>query len=601
MWVGVPACLAILAGCGATADSPAQPAASAVAAPAGANSEATATVTISGQLRAHDGAPLRAAELFLQRLGFKEAAAKAALAEDGSFRAEVEPGVYYLVVAAVDHAMIGRRILVERAVEVRGNLGTYARADPGESLELRTELLDAAGETLAAGPKAAKRTAKGTYQLDLTDRPAAAVKLRYQLQSDSGRTYNGPLADSYESDGGGDYWSVVALAGREALELDLSALPPAGKAAALTWSGETPEIAAKEAYLARWRPREEALRGKMQRKDGKVLEPSEEEKAEMAALAAEALAEADAAETDDARMLLRLAHLDLFTAYDDDAAARARAEWLLERVEPADPRLGLFYNIGAVLGRASDSDAALSTRVEAWYERKRANPEPELALNALGVLIYRADERSDDRRVAELYAFTRAPSFAGMYEVESLAQRFDPERILQRGKPFPDFEFPALAAGDPPVTKAERQGQLYLVEFWATWCGPCVGEMPKLHAAYARVNGAKPGKGEDGMRRLEPVERPKIEFVFVSLDESPDAVVPFRKEHWSMPWTHAFVGRAGETEVYKRYGFSGIPTAILVDGTGTIVAAGGELRGERLLPTLERALTPEPAPASGRE
>nr|WP_263429448.1 TlpA disulfide reductase family protein [Nannocystis pusilla] len=180
-----------------------------------------------------------------------------------------------------------------------------------------------------------------------------------------------------------------------------------------------------------------------------------------------------------------------------------------------------------------------------------------------------------------------------MHTAKTLAQRFDPGRILQRGKPFPGFEFPALAAGGRPITQAEREGKLYLVEFWATWCAPCVGEMPYLHATYAKVNGAGPGEGKDGLRRLGPVERPKIEFVSVSLDESPDDAQAFREAHWSMPWTHAFVGRAGEKEAMERYGFAGVPTAVLVDGAGTIVEVGRALRGERLLPTLERALAPE--------
>ncbi|MDC0721515.1 TlpA family protein disulfide reductase [Nannocystis bainbridge] len=588
---GIAAWGLVLGGCGAAADLSVGPTPSTVAAPVKEVGEARAAVTVGGRLRAHDGRPLRAAEFTIQRMGFIEPTAKGTLAEDGSFRVEVEPGIYMFSIAAIDHAGFAQTILVERAVEVRGNLGTYKRADPGDALLLRTELLAADGKPIATGNKTAVREADGTYRLDLSDKPKHAVKLRYQLRGGNGRTYNGPLADTYESDGGGDYWSVVALAGRDALALDLTALPPAGEAAALTWSGEPPELLALRAYRDRWRVREARLRDTMLQEDGKILAPTENEKAAMAALAAEADADADAAESADAQMLLRLAHLELFTAYDDDAAARTRAEWLLERVVPDDPRLGLFRNVNSLLGRVLQSaDAAFSARVEAWFGRMQANPDPNTALRAISFLIHRADQRNDDARIAELYALARGPRFSGMHEPKSLAQRFDPDRILQRGKPFPEFEFPALAADGRPVTRAGREGRLYLVEFWATWCAPCVSEIPGLHAAYAHVNGARPGKGKDGMRRLGPVERPKIEFVFVSLDESPGDVEAFREKHWSMPWTHAFVGRGREKEVMERFGFSGVPTAVLVDGNGTIVEVGGALRRERLLPTLERAL-----------
>ena len=57
-----------------------------------------------------------------------------------------------------------------------------------------------------------------------------------------------------------------------------------------------------------------------------------------------------------------------------------------------------------------------------------------------------------------------------------------------------------------------------------------------------------------------------------------------------MPWTHAFIDPDRQAEVKARFGFSGVPTAILVDGAGTIVEVGNALRRERLLQTLERAL-----------
>jgi thiol-disulfide isomerase/thioredoxin len=139
-----------------------------------------------------------------------------------------------------------------------------------------------------------------------------------------------------------------------------------------------------------------------------------------------------------------------------------------------------------------------------------------------------------------------------------LAELFDPDRSLQRGKPFPDFEFAALAGG-PPVTRAERAGRLYLLEFWATWCGPCVADMPNFHAAYAKIHGVGAVDPEDRLRRLAPVERPRVEFVFVSLDQSPDVVQEFRDEHWAMPWTHAFVGGDRRAEVTARFGLLRLP------------------------------------------
>ncbi|MCY0987850.1 TlpA disulfide reductase family protein [Nannocystis sp. ILAH1] len=584
--------LFVLAACDSAGHAPAPPAAAPVATAATPEpAPAPAASTIAGRLRAHDGSPLRAGVFTVSRNGFMKPVASGALAADGSFRVDVEPGFYWLSVAAVDHAQAGQHLLVNGPVEVEGNLGTYARPQSPEALQLNLQFLGPDHRPLAVESKTVARTPAGTYRLDLAGRPKQAVQLRYQLAGGGGRTYNGPLADSYEPDGGGDYWSVVDLARRDALELDLAALPPAGKPAQLEWRGEPPGLRAVRLYRDAWESRVYALQRSMMRKDGKMLAPDAAQKATFAALAAEALAEADAAASDDERMLLRLAHLDLFFGHDDPADARERADWLLARVDPLDPRLGVFLNIhnlfAYVLGTADETFAA---RAEAWFARSEAHPDPEIALGGLSQLLYRARDRGLDARVAELYARVREPRFAGTFTAKYLAEQFDPDRALQRGKPFPDFEFPALAAGAPPVVQADRRGRMYFVEFWATWCGPCVADMHDLHAAYAAIHGLEAGSGADGLRKLGPAERPRIEFVFVSTDQSPGDVQAFRDKHWSMPWTHAFVGRGGEAATMARFGFSGIPTGVLVDGTGTIVEVGAALRGEQLLPTLERVL-----------
>jgi len=580
-------CIFVLTACGAAPEPSSAPAPSTVPAPELPADPAPVRAAIGGRLLAHDGAPLRAGEFGVYRNGFREAAAKGPLAADGSFHRELAPGVYTLVVSAVDHAQLARTLLVDRPIEVRGNLGTHERTGPGDVLQLRTEWLDPDGQALASEPRSARRDEGGTYRLDLGERPAQAVTLRYQLDPGDGRTYNGPLADSHVKDDGGDYWSVVGLAGREALVLDLAALPPAALAAALTWTGERPELLAMHQYRVRWNARRERLHAAIPKLDGKVLAPSEAQRAEQAALAAEALVEVDAAADTDARTWLRLTYLDLFAA-NADAGQSDHGEWIVDHVDPLDPRLGLL-NVDMLLrGVLGSADPALLARGEAWYARRLDNPEPEVALDALSILLDRADKRGDDRHIAELYAVVRQPRFAGTFMATHLAQLFDPERILQRGKPLPDFEFAALAGG-PPVTRAERAGRLYLLEFWTTWCGPCVADMPDVHAAYAKIHGVAVSS-EERLRRLAPAPRPRVEFVSVSLDPSPDVVRKFRAEHWAMPWTHAHVGRDRQAEVMARFGFSGFPTTILVDGAGTIVEVGDALRRERLLPTLERAL-----------
>ncbi|MCY1070346.1 TlpA disulfide reductase family protein [Nannocystis sp. RBIL2] len=600
MRVGILPWLFVLAACGAAADAPAPAAPSPVIAtttPLSTPAPAPAVSAVGGRLRAHDGSPLRTGSFALQRNGFMKPVVSGSLAADGSFRVEVEPGLYTLVIGAVDHAQISRPLLLAGAVEVEGELGTYPRPEPGEVLQLRLQWLDAEDKPLAEEWRPAARTPAGTYRLGLADRPQRAAKLRYQLSREYG-THNGPVADSYESDGGGDFWSVLALAGRDALELDLAALPPAGKPARIEWRGEPPDQRAVRLYRETWEPRSAALQRSMMAPDGKLLEPTAAQRATLAALAAEARAEADAAGDDDTRMLLRLAYLDVFPVLDDPADAREQADWVLARVDPLDPRLGLFSSVPFHLGRVLDTaDESFAARAEAWLGHATDHPDAELALAALQQLLFRADARGLDDRVAALYTRVREPRFAGNLTAGFVTKQFDPDRALQPGKLFPDFEFPALAAGAPAVKGADRRGRPYFIEFWATWCGPCVAGMPELHAAYAAVNNLQAGPGEDALRKLGPAERPDIEFVFVSLDQKPGDVEAFRAQQWSMPWTHAIVGPEDAGGVWERFGFMGIPMGVLVDGAGTIVALSNDLRDHELLPTLQQAARATPAAA----
>ena len=66
------------------------------------------------------------------------------------------------------------------------------------------------------------------------------------------------------------------------------------------------------------------------------------------------------------------------------------------------------------------------------------------------------------------------------------------------------------------------KGKIYLIDLWATWCGPCVGEMEILHEVYQKYK-------DNG-----------FEILSISFDVSPKEVKAFRKKDWKMPWLHAF-------------------------------------------------------------
>lgn len=131
-----------------------------------------------------------------------------------------------------------------------------------------------------------------------------------------------------------------------------------------------------------------------------------------------------------------------------------------------------------------------------------------------------------------------------------------------------------LMDGKPVRFPSDYQGKIVLLDFWATWCGPCIKELPGLSAAYEKYH----GRGFD--------------VLGVSFDkENAEEAIRRVAEQYKAPWPHIYEGKFWDTTLGKKYVIQGIPAAFLVDGdTGEILAVGNDLRGERLDKTIADAL-----------
>lgn len=117
-----------------------------------------------------------------------------------------------------------------------------------------------------------------------------------------------------------------------------------------------------------------------------------------------------------------------------------------------------------------------------------------------------------------------------------------------------------------PVHFADFKGQYVLVDFWASWCGPCRAENPNVLAAYNKYKDKN------------------FTVIGVSLDDKGERWKKAIEED-GMPWTQVSDLKGWENEVSTYYGIRGIPSSLLVDPQGKIIAK--DLRGEMLNKKLE--------------
>jgi thiol-disulfide isomerase/thioredoxin len=117
------------------------------------------------------------------------------------------------------------------------------------------------------------------------------------------------------------------------------------------------------------------------------------------------------------------------------------------------------------------------------------------------------------------------------------------------GKPFP-MKFKAVDGRE--VDLEAMKGKVVLIDFWATWCAPCVAELPKVKEAYDKLH----PKG--------------FEIVGISFDEDKAELEKFVKDK-QMAWPQFFDGKSWQSVFAQQYGIQGIPSMWLVNKEGKLV------------------------------
>jgi thiol-disulfide isomerase/thioredoxin len=125
------------------------------------------------------------------------------------------------------------------------------------------------------------------------------------------------------------------------------------------------------------------------------------------------------------------------------------------------------------------------------------------------------------------------------------------------------------------INLTDLKGKVVLVDFWASWCGPCRRENPNVVEAFSKYHKSKflNAKG--------------FEVFSVSLDKNEQAWLEAIKKD-NLTWDSHVWDKGGEFA--KQYHITSIPMAFLIDGEGKVVAKGESLRGMGLHVEIEKLL-----------
>lgn len=196
----------------------------------------------------------------------------------------------------------------------------------------------------------------------------------------------------------------------------------------------------------------------------------------------------------------------------------------------------------AAMSRQSDGMAAMLAEFEKGVRALQKDFPKRTEIYAMLLEIASSSEPDKTRKIVQ--EIVDSPAGDDLKEgAKALLKKLDAV-----GKPV---EIQFTSVDDRAVDVAKLKGKVVLIDFWATWCGPCVAELPNVLAAYDKLH----PKG--------------FEIVGISFDEDKSALQKFVASQ-KMTWPQYFDGEGWQNKFGQQFGINSIPAMWLVDKKGIL-------------------------------
>ena len=527
---------------------------------------ASAQTTVSGTLLGHNGKPMLKANVVLKAMLQNKPVKIDEVDEKGRYNFGIDSaGIWMLVFAGVNHSSHEVVLCLDKPEKIGLNvqLKTYDYVDSIRGVKIEGPFNGYNAQAAVPLQKQPDGTFTGEFE-------TKADTFGYEIvgATKDGHTINGTQSERYECDWAGDYTSIITpVNGKAKIVFDPAKLVMSDEPWKVSFADPLSfEARFSGVYGEMIQEQDDAMKAASEyRRSGKDMKKFTYDWSSVRTSIIDLLGKENNSVL---RQELYLNYLWTCMLY----SGKVDSTIIQEAFKEISPSSVVWSLSPTTILPALQSFSGLPAQKQEDYIENVLNENPNAIVKAqlLYILCIRAKMTHDSVKLATYYDML-VNKYGNTDEGKAAKASLSPKSNVAIGNPVPSFSIASLEDSMKLYTDDSFKGKYLLIDFWATWCGPCVGEMESLHRAH------------------EKFKDKNFAILSVSLDNSPQDVEKFRDAKWKMPWLHAFAGQS-DSKMAKDFEIIGIPHPVLIDPKGIIVAMDEDLRGENLEKTLEKYL-----------